>query len=57
MKVRAKEDNYQGENRVNCNVTTVGPISYSDEIKRLEGIIAKYKKFGYVASDTVIGSA
>ena len=47
FKCRAKEDNYQGETRVNVTINTCSGINYAEQIKRLEGLIGQYKALGY----------
>jgi replication factor A1 len=47
MKCRAKEDSYQGNERVSINVMTVAPLNFADQIKLLESKIAQYANLGY----------
>ncbi len=47
MKCRAKEDSYQGNDRVSINVMTVAPLNFSEQIKLLEQKIAQYASLGY----------
>lgn len=47
MKCRAKEDSYQGAERVSINVLTVSPLNFAEQIKLLESKIAQYANLGY----------
>lgn len=48
MKVRAKEENYQGEPRVQCTVNQCTKVDVAKEIQRQTELLERNKQFGYV---------
>lgn len=53
MKVKAKEDSYQGENRVQVTVNQCNPLNYAEQTKRLQELIAAYQQIGYVPDSSL----
>jgi replication factor A1 len=47
MKCRAKEDSYNGTERVSVTANQVAQVSFADQIKRLEECVARYAQLGY----------
>ncbi len=50
MKCRAKEDSYNGNERVSITANSAAPLAFADQIKRLEEQIARYAQLGYAPS-------
>ena len=53
MKCRAKEDSYQGAERVNLTVNQCAPLNFGEQIKRLEDLIGRYAALGYTPDASV----
>jgi replication factor A1 len=56
MKCRAKEDTYQGNERVSINVNNVAPLNFADQIKLLEAKIGQYANLGYRPDTATTGA-
>ncbi len=47
MKCRAKEDSYNGVERVSVTANQVSHVNFAEQIKRLEENVARYAQLGY----------